>query len=30
MRPVNCIMSLLAGMLLIFPLAVAAENSKDF
>ena len=30
MRPTNRIMSLLAGVLLLFPLAVVAENSKDF
>ena len=30
MRPTNRIMLLLAGVLLLFPLAVAAENSKDF
>ena len=30
MHPVNRIISLLAGMLLLLPLAVATENSKDF
>lgn len=30
MHPTNRMISLLSGVLLLFPLAIAAENSKDF